>query len=43
MQDKEVLDYLELTVLDFVGWIFQNLCRNIFNPKALTFHSEHKW
>ena len=37
MQDKEVLDYLELTVLDFAGRIFQNLCRNFFTQKLLLF------
>ena len=37
MQHKEVMDYLELTVLDFAGWIFQNICRNFFTQKLLLF------
>ena len=37
MQDKEVVDYLKLTVLDFAGRIFQNLHRNFFTQKLLLF------
>ena len=37
MQDKEVVDYLELTVLDFTGQIFHNLHRNFFTQKLLLF------
>lgn len=37
MQDKEVVDYLELTVLDFVRQIFQKLRRNFFTQKLSLF------
>ena len=37
MQDKEVMDYLELTVLDFTRQIFQNLHRNFLTQKLSLF------
>ena len=37
MQDKEDVDYLKLTVLDFNGRIFQNLHRNFFTQKLSLF------
>ena len=36
-QDLEVVDYLGLTVFDFVGRIFQNLHKNYFTQKLLLF------
>jgi len=35
MQDKEDVDYLERTVLDFNGWIFHNLHRKFSYQKLL--------
>ena len=37
MQDKEDVDYLELTVLDSDGRIVQNLHRNFFTQKLSLF------
>ena len=37
MQDKEDVDYMELTVLNFSGQIFQNLHRNFFTQNLLLF------
>ena len=37
MQFKEDMDYLELTVIDFAGRIFQNLHRNFFTQKLSLF------